>query len=409
MIMYALDLTVLKRVHRRLNQRKDKVSSIGTILKQRRKELGLKQWVVAYKICSVSHLSKIENNHTIPEDEILKLLLERLNLKIEDLSRPKDQPILDEILTSYFYDDTVTLERLVKESISQNDVTGQLLMCYYLAILKGDLVKTTELFEQLKEIHRSFSAQEFVIWILAIMSDSLLKHDYKSVIEYAYVLDYSTIHKRLYKAILHKTLFQAHAFLDHQPLAHLHANLLKQELYFFTHPDINQMLQLYERYLLSKTCAFSVETYLLKDDYRQFSPKYYNLHALIQVRIAHALNQPIPDVTPNQDYQDEWYYRLILFLSNHQGYDASQAFKTQNHFNAPYRSLYQLSFIKDTKERHDFIKENAMKMAYKHQEVAIVHDLVDESYHYLLNHSRYKEATACKAQHQKFTTLPTPL
>lgn len=55
---------------------------IGNIIKHERKKQGMKQGVLAKGICSPSYLCKIENNQVESSSEILSLLLERLNIKI---------------------------------------------------------------------------------------------------------------------------------------------------------------------------------------------------------------------------------------------------------------------------------------------------------------------------------------
>ncbi|MED5015238.1 helix-turn-helix transcriptional regulator [Geobacillus stearothermophilus] len=58
--------------------------NIGQIIKIKRKELGLTQSEVCEGICSVTHLSKIENNTTNVADDVIQLICKRLNINIEE-------------------------------------------------------------------------------------------------------------------------------------------------------------------------------------------------------------------------------------------------------------------------------------------------------------------------------------
>ena len=61
----------------------------------------MKQITLAKGICSTSYLSKIENNQTVPSDEVLNLLVDRLNLEYEDLSTEQEKEFLSEMYRLY--------------------------------------------------------------------------------------------------------------------------------------------------------------------------------------------------------------------------------------------------------------------------------------------------------------------
>ncbi|MCT4784158.1 MULTISPECIES: tetratricopeptide repeat protein [Exiguobacterium] len=54
----------------------------GNLIKVERMRRGIKQSVLARGICSVSYLSKIENNQTSPSEEVLELIFERLEIEV---------------------------------------------------------------------------------------------------------------------------------------------------------------------------------------------------------------------------------------------------------------------------------------------------------------------------------------
>ncbi|MEI4768183.1 helix-turn-helix transcriptional regulator [Psychrobacillus sp. FJAT-51614] len=62
------------------------MSSIGHIIKSERLNQSMKQSTLAKGICSTSYLSKIENNATVPSDEVIRFLLKRLKIEIDQVS-----------------------------------------------------------------------------------------------------------------------------------------------------------------------------------------------------------------------------------------------------------------------------------------------------------------------------------
>ena len=66
------------------------MNNIGLLIKMSRMTSNLKQVTWDRGICSTSYLSKIENNQTVPSEDVLQLLLERLSLNYEDFSTEQE-------------------------------------------------------------------------------------------------------------------------------------------------------------------------------------------------------------------------------------------------------------------------------------------------------------------------------
>jgi len=77
------------------------MNNIGLLIKMARIQQNMKQVSLARGICSTSYLSKIENNQTIPSEDVLQLLLERLELDYEDLSTEQELEFLSELYLLY--------------------------------------------------------------------------------------------------------------------------------------------------------------------------------------------------------------------------------------------------------------------------------------------------------------------
>jgi len=64
---------------------------IGSLIKFHRTKQGLTQQTLADGICSVPHLSKIENNSKEANEETIRLLLERLSIDLQDVEKLEDE------------------------------------------------------------------------------------------------------------------------------------------------------------------------------------------------------------------------------------------------------------------------------------------------------------------------------
>lgn len=75
--------------------------SVGRLIKAERKKKGIKQINLARGICSISYLSKIENDNISPNQEIINLLLKRLDITRNDSLDSEKSDLLNELKENY--------------------------------------------------------------------------------------------------------------------------------------------------------------------------------------------------------------------------------------------------------------------------------------------------------------------
>lgn len=63
---------------------------IGEKVHFKRKELGITQEKLCREICSITYLSKLENNKIEAKEDILKMLCKRLDISIEYLIKNEE-------------------------------------------------------------------------------------------------------------------------------------------------------------------------------------------------------------------------------------------------------------------------------------------------------------------------------
>ena len=114
-----MSITSLKnRINKRVEIEKFKsdFTDIGSFIKKKRKELNVTQDEISNGICSVSYLSKIENNQIIPNDFYVKEIMEKLDIEEDIYSKSiKDKEFIDRTLKAFFYMNDNDLEEIYME------------------------------------------------------------------------------------------------------------------------------------------------------------------------------------------------------------------------------------------------------------------------------------------------------
>lgn len=75
--------------------------TVGKIIKIERLHKNMKQITLAKGICSTSYLSRIENNVIIPDQEIIDLLLNKLDIKMKVISLSEEEFLIAELYDLY--------------------------------------------------------------------------------------------------------------------------------------------------------------------------------------------------------------------------------------------------------------------------------------------------------------------
>ncbi len=102
MSIISLKNRINKRVE--LERYKRDFTDIGSFIKEKRKELRVTQDEISNGICSISYLSKIENNQIIPNDFYVKEIMEKLDVDQAVYSRSlREKEYLEKVISAYFY------------------------------------------------------------------------------------------------------------------------------------------------------------------------------------------------------------------------------------------------------------------------------------------------------------------
>jgi transcriptional regulator with XRE-family HTH domain len=136
-------ISLKNRINKRVEIEKFKsdFTDIGSFIKKKRKELNVTQDEISNGICSISYLSKIENNQIVPNDFYVKEIMEKLDIEEDIYTKSiKDKDFIDQTLKAFFYMDDSVLERLYSEikDIEHNVVINLCKLGYTVYFNKDD-------------------------------------------------------------------------------------------------------------------------------------------------------------------------------------------------------------------------------------------------------------------------------
>lgn len=111
MSISSLKYRITKRVE--LEQFKQDFSDIGSFIKKKRKELNVTQDEISNGICSISYLSKIENNQIVPSEFYVKEIMEKLDINEAIYTKSlRDKEYIGELINAFFYMDDEKVKEL---------------------------------------------------------------------------------------------------------------------------------------------------------------------------------------------------------------------------------------------------------------------------------------------------------
>lgn len=163
-----MSITSLKnKVNKRVkNSSRNDFQDIGGYIKKKRKELNITQDVVSNGICSVSYLSKIENNQIIPKEFYVREIMEKLEVDEEYFEKDlNDSLYLDKILKGMFYLDDSLVESTYNDiEIVEHNLTINLCkLAYYVYFGKSDDNQYVMMLENLVNNMNNFELKIYLL------------------------------------------------------------------------------------------------------------------------------------------------------------------------------------------------------------------------------------------------------
>ncbi|MCZ8538475.1 helix-turn-helix transcriptional regulator [Paenisporosarcina quisquiliarum] len=166
------------------------MNNFGHVIKLERIRRNMKQITLAQGICTPSYLSKIENNSIVPSQEVVNLLLNRLELAINQNKSLDDESYLKHIREIYFNavmnKDREHTAKALKEinnerylfKDSSNFYTYQLMVLRLTLIVPEVRNDTSDLIIALSELSSNFDEYQTFLFNSCLGSYYYFKHDF---------------------------------------------------------------------------------------------------------------------------------------------------------------------------------------------------------------------------------------
>jgi len=114
MSISSLKHRITKRVE--LEHYKQDFSDVGSFIKRKRKELNVTQDEISSGICSISYLSKIENNQIVPSEFYVKEIMEKLDIDQAIYTKSlRDKEYVGELINAFFYMDEKKIKAIYED------------------------------------------------------------------------------------------------------------------------------------------------------------------------------------------------------------------------------------------------------------------------------------------------------
>lgn len=170
------------------------MNNFGHVIKLERIRRNMKQISLAHGICTPSYLSKIENNSIVPSQEVVDLLLNRLELSVIQNKNIDDESYLKKIREIYFNaimnkDRELTAQQLKEINAerylfvdSTNYYTYQLMVLRLTLIAQDIQNDTSELIMALSELSGNFNDYQMFLFHSSVGSYYSFMFDYNSTL-----------------------------------------------------------------------------------------------------------------------------------------------------------------------------------------------------------------------------------
>ncbi len=156
----------------------------SAILKRERLQQNLTLEEVSSGICSVSYLSKLENNQIEPKDDYLKFLFDRLSIDYNQARDNDYERILLEMIKAYFLENYDKIHDLVKKiDFSMFDCNASLCKVVYDFTI-SDFDDAKKLLNEVDDVKNCLSVESGEVFVYLLSEYSVLTNDYSSSLEY---------------------------------------------------------------------------------------------------------------------------------------------------------------------------------------------------------------------------------
>ncbi len=385
---------------RKKDEKRDK--NLGSHLKRRRLELKQKQGWVAQGICSVSYLSKIENNKAEENKMLVREIMHRLDVdpRIFQINI-EDEQYLMKAIRAFYYHDAKELDKIFQEvkSIEHNLTINLVKLCYLVFHSDEKAVPLVLMLEESIANMNDLDLQAFLVFAGYFY---ITRKEYLFAYE-LFDISIGIVQENEYlTALENKKMFEIKQYLG-----------IKNSSIKFMYEAERLLQKHHNRYRIDKLNLIKIN-HLFKEDvnaadeelktlqsvkfHKTLLDKYYLISAKTNVRLS---KEQLAKEYLSLIKQDSVFYVDALFLEyqmtdDEKEKDAIAKLINEQAIAKEHMTIiikFRLMRLKEIEEQKEYIKDVAIPYAKKTHNLDLFHDFVIDITGICIATSRYKEAT----------------
>jgi len=381
----------------------DAYSGIGEIVKKKRVAMNLTQESFATGICSVSYLSKVENNRMDPNTYFVEEMLKKCGINLELCSNEfEDSRVLKRAFKAFYQNDPHILESL-KDEASDLELKRTYYHCALcLSVMKKDFVTSRRLIGELETRMSTFDD-----YMLEVFGSLAVIHAFQTsnYVEGLNVLN--AIESRRGNDPYVRALNDMYGYLIKQKLQrktesirHYTAAMNTLNKYYQT--DFLTMMRLYHiTFMISeapKEALREFENLAIK----RIPTELINMYHYIKMRLLPKETLTVESIKMLDDTnKDCWFYKALLLVAPKNIDDIKHHFKQTKEDALLEKVYFQSLKYKNSEAYKRYLKEICLPLAIEKQEMEYIDFFSKKLISLSCENARYKEALAVYTKKNK--------
>lgn len=281
----------------------------GSILKHQRKELKMTLEESAEGICSISYLSKVENNLIRPSDKYIDLFEERYKVNLKNSKIDVYDSIAEQIIDSFYYQTELNLDNKYFSGVNYR---SKLYNLGYL-VSKNNYIEAKNMYIEFSPYIKNLSTKEVPLCLFFISKILSYEGRYKDAFNLLMNFSPKSTNLKVNSIIKKEKLYLSLTVKNH-PYISLNYNkiineLIENESYDLVHDlkfrYINYLIPKINHIVLANTLKKTVNLNKLQKDYLLARHDYINM----------AYEKAYKRILGYEKYNVD-YYMLALFIFN---------------------------------------------------------------------------------------------
>lgn len=401
---------IQKKLHEKHNQRTlCSAHFVGETLKRKRQSMKLSQQVVSSGICSVSYLSKVENNKMYPSDFFIEEVSKKVGLELDHLLRNDEETSpLFPLIKAFYYRRHDNLRKLCEEAEAVKHPMTRDVHQLFFHVADNDTVRSEEIIERLQPL---FGSMDYLTGVAFIILSAIHARESGSlnralnllmIVEpYDKPSPYLEVLEQLNQFIVKQQLRLKNFAADHYSKALNGINRYHE-------PDKLLTLQLYRAFYLADESPSMTREILRRLEVTVMPKRLLSMYRYVEIDSKLKMDIPVTQ----QDFNNlkacecnEWYYRALSLIPAEVLDEDSEEALGRIFSSAPDMNLLDKVHYRVQRatgeSREDLLRNIALPLAIEKESLDHIDAYTDELMTKADDNARYKDAFCLMKKREK--------